>query len=181
VFGNVGAIRIMAYDFSVAEPGPIAPLYWVEQVIEAATDEVDDRTKLWLGVPLYGRNWLVSTAGTCPADAPQGTQAVNQRTVDDLIERRGVTPVRDENAGESSFVYDVQFGSGDTLCTQTRRVHWVDAQGAFERLDLARRKGLGGGALWALGFDDEATWTAIDPIVRPVTEILVNASMLGMP
>jgi spore germination protein YaaH len=178
---HVDAIRIMAYDYSVGEPGPIAPLYWVQQVIDAAAAEVDDRSKLWLGVPLYGRNWLIDTVGTCPDDAPQGTQAVNQRTVDDLIERRNVTPVRNDEAGESSFVYEVQFGSGDTLCTQTRRVHWVDAQGAFERLDLARRERLGGGALWALGFDDEATWEAIDPIVRPVAEILVNASMLQMP
>ena len=30
---HVDGLRIMAYDYSVAEPGPIAPLDWVQQVI----------------------------------------------------------------------------------------------------------------------------------------------------
>jgi spore germination protein YaaH len=181
---HVDQIRIMAYDYSVSEPGPIAPLPFVADTIDAAKEEVGDPSKLVLGVALYGRNWVLSTTGTCPADAPAGTEAVNQRTVDELIARRGAVAVRDPITGESSFTYTVTFPEGATSagpqsCTQTRQVHWVDAQGAAERVDLARRERLGGAALWALGFDDEATWTEVAPIVRPMTGILANASMFS--
>jgi spore germination protein YaaH len=174
---HVDRIRIMAYDYSVSEPGPIAPLFFVEDAIDAAKDEVDDPGKLVLGVALYGRNWLLTTEGICPSDAPTGTEAVTQRTVDDLIARRGAVPERDPITGESSFTYQAVFDDGTTACTQTRKVHWVDALGARERIDLARRERLGGAALWALGFDDEATWVEIADLVRPVAGILATASM----
>ena len=61
----------MAYDYSVAagDPGPIAPLAWVEQVIAGTSAASGDPSKLVLGVPLYGYNWPVATSGACPSTA----------------------------------------------------------------------------------------------------------------
>ena len=56
---------------------------------------------------------------------------------------------------------------GATTCTQTRQVHYVDALGTAERIDLARTERLGGVSLWALGFDDITTWQAIGALARP--------------
>ena len=64
-------------------PGPIAPLDWVTTIVDAATKAAGGPEKLVLGIPLYGRNWVVSTTGTCPDDAP-GTTA-------DLPQRRSTT------------------------------------------------------------------------------------------
>lgn len=161
----VDRIRIMAYDYSVAEPGPIAPLDWVQSVITAAKDLVRDDSKLVLGVPLYGRNWVVRTTGTCPASA-EGTVPVTQASVDDLAARRGATPVHDPTTGEATFDYQLEVSDGATSCTQLRRVHLVDAEGARLRIDLARRERLGGVSLWALGFDAPATWDAVGALAR---------------
>ena len=85
---HVDAIRIMAYDFSVAEPGPIAPLAWVRQAVDGTSKAVPEQYhhKLVLGVPSYGTNWVVSTAGECPATA-EGRTGVTARSVQDLAER----------------------------------------------------------------------------------------------
>src|SRR4029077_13040880 len=89
---HVDQIRIMAYDYSTAKAGPIAPLAFVEQAIKAAKKAVDDDSKLALGVALYGYNWPIATVGTCPPD-PEGKTSVSQRNIDDLIAKRAAVPV----------------------------------------------------------------------------------------
>lgn len=162
---HVDSIRIMAYDFSVAEPGPIAPLDWVESAIEGAIDATGSPDKLVLGLPAYGRNWPVSTAGECPASEVQGRTSVSARSVDELIERRGGTPVRVDATGEWMFEYELEVTDGTTTCVETRQVYYVDGDGIRQRMDLAREHQLDGVALWALGFDDQAVWDAILPTV----------------
>lgn len=161
----VDRIRIMAYDYNVSEPGPIAPLDWMTTAIRAAKRAVDDDDKLVLGVGLYGRNWPVSTSGSCPATA-EGVVPVTQSSIDALVAKRGVVPVHDPVVGESTFTYQLEISDGTRTCTQTREVHMIDAEGARARVDLARRERLGGASLWALGFDSEATWTAIAALAR---------------
>jgi HAD superfamily hydrolase (TIGR01509 family) len=160
---HVDQIRIMAYDYSTATAGPIAPLSFVQGAISAAKKAVHDDSKLVLGVALYGYNWPIATVGTCPADQ-EGKTSVSQRNIDELLAKRTATPVHDPVTGESSFTYQLQ--SDDGSCTQTREVHYVDAEGARERIDLARRERLGAVSLWALGFDSAATWQSIGQLAR---------------
>ena len=134
---HVDQIRIMAYDYSTSKAGPIAPLSFVKQAIDAAKDAVDDDSKLVLGVALYGYNWPIATVGTCPAEQ-EGKTSVSQRNIDELLAKRSATPVRDPGLGEASFTYQLEVTDGTTTCTQTREVHYVDAEGARERIDLAR-------------------------------------------
>ncbi|MDJ0771142.1 MAG: HAD-IA family hydrolase [Ilumatobacter sp.] len=159
---HVDAIRIMAYDYSVQEPGPIAPIDWVESVVAGTSLAVPEEhhDKLVLGVPAYGSNWVESTLGSCPSSAEGRTNAT-ARTVLDLASRRGGTPVYDETTAEWSFVYALTVEDGATSCVQNRRVHWVDAEGAAARVEIARRAGWGGVALWALGYEDDDVWSAV--------------------
>ncbi len=164
----VDHIRIMAYDFSTGSgPGPMAPLAYVREVIDAAKRAVGDDAKLVLGVPLGGYNWPTSTEGTCPAGTDTGITSVNQSTIDDLLTRRAATPERDPTTGEATFTYTATFTDGTDSCTQTREAHYVDAEGAAARVDLARTSRLGGAALWAIGYDSPSTWTAIGALARP--------------
>ncbi len=162
---HVDTIRIMAYDYSVDEPGPIAPLAWVEAAINGAIDATGSPDKLVLGVPAYGRNWPVAVSGECPADLVEGRTSVTAQSVDDLIARRGATAVFAEDNGEWTFEYDLEVTDGATRCVQTRQVHYVDGDGVRSRMDLAREYQLNGVSLWALGFDDPAVWEAILPTV----------------
>lgn len=162
---HVDQIRIMAYDFSTEKAGPIAPLEFVKQAIDAAKAAVDDDSKLVLGVALYGYNWPVATVGTCPAEQ-EGKTSVSQRNIDELLAKRSATPVFDPVTGEASFTYQLEVTDGTTTCTQTREVHYVDAEGARQRIDLARTERIGAVSLWALGFDGPATWRSIAQLAR---------------
>ena len=118
-----------------------------------------------LGIPVYGYNWPTGANGTCPATA-EGRVGVTARSIDDLIARRSLNPVFDEATGEWAAVYDIEVSDGTTSCVQARRVHWVDGSGAAARVRLAQRAGLGGVSLWALGYDDEAVWTELAPLIE---------------
>ncbi len=162
---HVDRIRIMAYDYSVAEPGPIAPLDWVESAVQGVIEATGSPEKLVLGLPAYGRNWPVFVEGECPPNDVPGRTSVSARSVDELIQRRQGQPMRVDATGEWMFEYDLEVTDGVATCVQTRQVHYVDGDGIRLRMDLAREYGLDGVALWALGFDDQAVWDAILPTV----------------
>lgn len=159
---HVDALRIMAYDYSVAEPGPIAPLEWVSQVIDgvllAVPPQFHDRVVL--GIGSYGYNWPTTVTGECPSDAP-GRTGVNPGTLDDLVSRREIEPVADTVTGEWAATYELTVDDGVTQCTQTRQLHWIDADGVALRVEMARRAGIRGVALWALGYEDDDVWNAL--------------------
>ena len=170
----VDRIRIMAYDFSVFEAGPIAPIGWVETAGAGAVEVTGSPEKIVLGVPAYGRNWPTFTSGNCPDDAP-GRTTVTARSVDDLIARRGATPVAVESTAEWTFEYELEVTDGVLTCIQTRQVHYVDADGVRARMDLARAYQLGGVSLWALGFEDQAVWDRILPTVTDPSATTTSA------
>jgi spore germination protein len=161
----VDNIRVMAYDYSVPsdDPGPIAPIEWVDRVIAGTSAASGDPSKLVLGIPLYGYNWPVSTTGTCPTSA-EGVTSVSNRSADELAARRGATPVFDPVTYEWTFGYDLVVDDGTTSCTQHRQVHWVNADGAQARMQRAVDAGFGGVALFAFGYEDEAVWSAVDTV-----------------
>jgi len=162
---HVDAIRVMAYDYSVAgsDPGGIAPLDWVNRIIAGTSAASGDPTKLILGVPMYGRNWPVSATGECPESAP-GVETVTNRTVDELITRRGATPAYDSALGEWTFSYSAEWSDTTTSCVQERTVFYVDDDGIQQRIQLAVDAGFGGIALFAFGYDDPEVWSGIAAI-----------------
>lgn len=158
---HVDAMRIMAYDYSVVEPGPIAPIWWVEDVVRSVSEVVpaEYHDRLVLGVPSFGTNWVVSTVGECPPSA-DGRVGLTARSALDLAERRGGTPEFDPLHSEWRFTYDLEFTEGDLSCVQSREVWWVDSEGVEARAMAARNAGWGGLSLWALGYDDAEVWQA---------------------
>ncbi len=56
---KVDAILVMAYDYSYpgSRPGPIAPLWWVRDVLAYARATVP-AAKIRLGLPFYGYDWV---------------------------------------------------------------------------------------------------------------------------
>jgi HAD superfamily hydrolase (TIGR01509 family) len=160
---HVDAIRVMAYDYSVADPGPIAPLDWVEDLIDGSAEAAGGPEKLVLGIPLYGRNWVIATEGECPDGTP-GRQEPRLNAIEDLIARRDAEPVYNEETGEWSFTYQVGFPEDDPQCTQTREVHYIDADGAQQRMQMSVDNGWLGVSLFAFSYEDDALWDRIAEI-----------------
>ncbi len=167
----VDRIRVMAYDYSTEEPGPVAPLNWVRRAVQGTAEASGDPSKLVLGLPIYGYNWPIRVQGKCPADDPSvGRTTVNIRTLDELVERREARPVYDEDTGEYSFRYRLELSGGGDTCTQTRQVHYVEATGAQLRLEIAREADFGGVSLWAFGFENGTVWNRIIPSLAKSTD-----------
>lgn len=161
----VDSIRVMAYDYSTQDAGPIAPLDWVRCAVEGTSAAAGDPSKLILGIPVSGYNWPVAVDGNCPDNAPNRT-SVSLRSLTDLVARRNATPEWDPELAEYSFQYRLQVEGedGDTrTCVQTREVHYVDSQGAAMRMEIAKEAGFRGMSLWAFGYEDGSVWNRVTP------------------
>ena len=136
----VDAFKIMTYDFHSggSEAGPIAPLDWVDDVLSYAATVVPP-AKTWMGVPFYGYDWTGSTG-----------QSLNWRQALKLAEQNGVEPQRDPSSGEAWFTYS----------DGSHTVYFNDAETMAARLDIIRGNHPGI-AIWPLGGEDPANWTAI--------------------
>ncbi len=142
-------VRIMTYDYHWrgAEPGPVAPLYWVESVAEYARTTIDP-AKVFIGIPFYGYDW------------PPGGQArgLPWADIEDLIDAEGITVQmmqRDENGpvDESWFRYDSPQG--------TREVWFMTDDSLESKIDLVQRLDLAGIAIWRIGYEKPEYWDVI--------------------
>jgi len=140
---SADAVVVMAYDWRWAdsEPGSVAPIWWVAQVLEYTTSLIPAH-KVVLGVGLYGYDWV----------GAHGVPVVWQQA-QTLAARAGVHPRRDDSSGSSTFRY-----------TEQGRVHEVwyeDTTSITAKLDLAVRYRLGGVELWRLGSEDPGIWAEL--------------------
>jgi spore germination protein len=134
-------IRPMAYDYSYpgGPAGSLAPIAWVEDVIEYATAKVP-ASHLVLGVPTYGQDW----AGT-------GASVLTSRDGTAVALRHGSTPVRDQQTGSVHFEY-----SSDG---KNHSAWYDDSAATLQKVELARSHGLHGISMWALGYESPDIWS----------------------
>ncbi|MCU1392603.1 MAG: putative glycosidase [Ilumatobacteraceae bacterium] len=163
----VDGIRIMAYDYSTSEAGPIAPIAWVTDIVDSAKKLVP-ADKLILGVPVYGYDWPTDVAGVCPgaeADQPKRSN-VSSKNAEALASAHGVVSTWDPTNQERTFAYTEQLSGNDangaaTSCTVTHRVWYSDAEAVHDRAYVAERQDLAGISLWSLGSDAPQVWDGI--------------------
>lgn len=134
-------VRVMAYDYhwDSSAPGAIAPVSWVDQVAQFAASQIAP-SKVELGVPLYGYDWVASS-GTgkmwTEFEATRATYGVSRQwSVTDL-------------APWFSYV-----ASGIT-----HTVWYEDAQSVDPKLAIVDKYGLAGAVFWRIGHEDPAVWT----------------------
>ena len=108
IAANIDRLRIMTYDYSVAKPGPIGPISWVDKTVQYALS-VMPASKIFIGLPGYGRDWITSVTGTCPESAPPGltvgakaaTFKMNYATAKATIDQ--AVPVFDATTSEMTY------------------------------------------------------------------------------
>ena len=117
-------LRVMAYEFSHSSSGPMAPIWWVEQIVAYAV-QVVPRSKIQIGVPAYGRDFVDAITGTCPSGIVPTRHDVRNSNVSALVQQEGATPTRDGPSGEITFSYVDRFtgpdGSGADAAPESPR------------------------------------------------------------
>ena len=167
----IDRLRIMTYDFSVSKPGPIGPLAWTERTIKYAVS-VMPASKVYVGIPGYGRDWVTKVEGTCPVDVAKvvrvGAKAATfvLRDAAALAQSYGAIPVYNEVLGEANFTYNKVYSGLTaaglaTTCTATRTVWYQDARSFTSRMEFVSKYRLGGLAQWTFGMEDAAGAQAI--------------------
>ncbi|HQR80644.1 MAG TPA: glycosyl hydrolase family 18 protein, partial [Actinomycetota bacterium] len=162
-------LRIMAYDYSVGSPGPIAPLSWVQKVAAFAPTQLPG-SKVQLGIPVYGRNWFTGKTGKCPVgqDIKDGNYAMTAASALSSLAADGVAPdqISRDASGELTVSYSIVYkglnAKGEkTECTVNRRAFFADATSVADRVRVARSAGLAGAALWTIGGEPADQWPAV--------------------
>ncbi|KRO38312.1 MAG: hypothetical protein ABR55_05755 [Actinobacteria bacterium BACL15 MAG-120823-bin78] len=169
VASSIDRLRIMTYDYSVAKPGPIGPISWVERTLKYAVS-IMPPSKVYIGLPGYGRDWITSVNGKCPVSAPPGIKAgaraatfkMNYANAKAVIDK--AVPIFDEKNSEATYSYSQIYNGltvtgASTECTVNRTVWYQNARSYAERMALVAKYRLGGAALWTLAMEDPAATT----------------------
>ncbi len=133
----VDQLIVMAYDYSYinTDPGPIAPLWWVEDVLSYASRKVP-REKILLGLPTYGYDWA--------PDLPAST--VTGKKLQKIASRYTLK----ENFDESSMSPCFYYYDDKKILHQI----WMENNKSIrEKLLLANNSRIGGISFWRIGND----------------------------
>ena len=169
----IDRLRIMSYDFSVGKPGPIGPLDWTEAAIKYAVS-VMPASKVWVGIPGYGRDWVTKIDGTCPKNVASLIKPGARAAVFDaakgaaLALSYGTTPVYDAARGEASFKYQKTYNgvnaAGEPVsCTASRTAWFQDKRAYLARAEFVTKYRIGGLVQWTLS---QASTDAINGILE---------------
>lgn len=161
---------VMSYDYTLpgeAKAGPNSPLRGAE--IFFANDIVTNLSELSrylpprqiiLGIPFYGYEWEVDSTGkyapTYSRAAVASLERIDELTRDNVLEllwdRNSLTP------------YAIRRKGGKVVS----QIYYENSTSIRLKLDLVRSAGLGGVAIWALGYEGEAKdlWHTLDSLPR---------------
>lgn len=183
----IDRLRIMAYDYSTSSPGPIGPITWAEQSVSYAVSVVA-ASKVYVGVPGYGRDWVTKVDGICPSSVasvitPGANAAVFvMRDAAGLAATYGASPTFNNAFAESTFSYQkVYSGTASnglaTSCTASRTAWYENAQSYAIRAQLVAKYRLGGITAWTFGMEDPSATDAVRQIAQSIAPDQVNGTI----
>ncbi len=159
---------------------PVADPRWVEKVVNLMSKDID-KSKIMIGVPTYGYEYAV-TAYAGPQYVYDILWTFNPGYATPIAQQQGITPTRN-SSGELFFTYITNvttpplsggtsamlaaaaastFAQQNNSNTTFRMLTWPDAQSLQQKIDLAKRLGVRGVAIFKWdGGQDPAMWNVI--------------------
>ena len=159
---NADALFIMAYDFHQPESataGPVSPLEgsYTTSRLNLTTAlkaylEVVPASKLILGLPFYGYNWVVEDALPMSTriagnESIGFSKSISYAEVTDLLIKKQLTPLWD-NTSKTPYVNYIDKETG------SKHQIWYDNGESLKyKANLAQKNHLLGVGVWAVGFE----------------------------
>lgn len=128
-------VIVMAYDYSYpnSKPGPVAPLWWVDQVAKYMATNIP-KEKVMLGLPTYGYDW--PTGGK--ASTVTASRLATTKTKYKLTEKF------DYDSMSPYYTYYDNWGNYHQI--------WIENEKSLnEKLKVAEKYSLGGISFWRIG------------------------------
>lgn len=145
------AVFLMAYDYAIYSPGPIAPLWWVSEALDAARAQIP-AARLVIGLSFYGRHWIVKHGSS-------SVYAVTQSQAEALRTYSGAAVERPDGDATPRFSWSDAQGM--------HVVHYEDGQSLIAKLQRALTAGVAGFSFWRLGQEKSTQWDVIGRAVQP--------------
>lgn len=150
---------VMTYDYTMPKSyraGPNSPLrdftgefeHSIIKNLGELTKPIPPK-KILLGIPLYGYEWNTVDTSKYSGTTSRGVTATLER-IETMLNEQSLELVWDRN---SLTPYGISTESG--IHSQ---IYFENETSLRLKLDLVRASGLGGIALWALGYDNNVPW-----------------------
>jgi hypothetical protein len=186
IAGSIDKLRIMTYDYSVANAGPLGPITWAERTVQYAVS-IMPASKIFVGVPGYGRDWVTAVSGVCPSNVANtvkvGAKAATfvMRDAASLAATYSATPVYNEQFAEMTFSYQKVYNgvtdSGlSTSCTASRTAWYQDAKSWAARASLVTKYRIGGITAWTFGMEEPLAMESIRQVAKDIAPDQVTAA-----
>jgi len=136
-------VRIMLYDYhwSTSPPGPIAPIGWTNDVLSFASTTIPQE-KIIHGIPLYGYDWVGSSANSHM-----------WAEIQNIISTYNPRVNWDSESASPWFEY---------VASGVRHEVWFeDSSSTDAKIDSTNSHNVPGVHFWRLGGEDPATWDII--------------------
>lgn len=163
--GYTNYFVIMTYDYTMPNSlsaGPNSPLRGSGQLFEhdivkniSEITKLVNPSKLLLGIPFYGYEWDTKDASKYSPTETKGSMASFER-IQKLLENQTLELLWDRN---SLTPYGVSSTSG-----QISQIYFENETSIKLKIDFVKSAGLGGVAIWALGYEGNNSW--VWPIIR---------------
>ncbi|EFV75983.1 glycosyl hydrolase family 18 protein [Cytobacillus pseudoceanisediminis] len=141
---DIVAVMTMDYGYPTGPPNPVAPLWWVEEVIQYSITQIDPK-KLQIALPLYGYDWRT---------ADNLTRSFSMQAIQNLALSRGAVIQFDAYAASPWFRY----WNGE----EEHVVWYEDIRSITEKYKLIDQYNLLGMTYWQLSLRFPQNWAFAD-------------------
>ncbi|MCM3094285.1 MULTISPECIES: glycosyl hydrolase family 18 protein [unclassified Cytobacillus] len=141
---DIVAVMTMDYGYPTGPPNPIAPLWWVEEVIKYSATQIDTK-KLQIALPLYGYDWRT---------ADNQTRSFSMQGIQNLALSRGAIIQYDGYAASPWFRY----WNG----AEEHVVWFEDIRSITEKYKLIDQYNLLGMTYWQLSLRFPQNWAFME-------------------